>query len=90
MLRPGYDQQSFATAQAHADLASRGWNCDDADDLAGRVRAHDAGRSGRCRLLGRDGELGRVGMVAAILVHGDGDVVAAGWFGHAWDCKSGI
>jgi hypothetical protein len=41
-------------------------------------------------LLGRHGELGGVGMVAAVLVHGDGDVVAAGRFGHAWDCKSGI
>ena len=40
-----------------------------------------------CHLFG---ELGGVGMVAAVLVHGDGDVVAAGWFGHAWDCKSGI
>jgi hypothetical protein len=41
-------------------------------------------------LLGRHGELGGVGVVAAVLVHGDGDVVAAGRFGHAWDCKSGI
>ena len=65
-------------------------NCDDADDLPGRVRADDAGRSGRCRLLGRHGELGGVGMVAAVLVHGDGDVVSAGWFGHVWDSKSGI
>jgi hypothetical protein len=24
------------------------------------------------------------------LVYGDGDVIAAGWSGHAWDCKSGI
>ena len=39
---------------------------------------------------GRHGELGGVGMVATVLVHGDGDVVAAGWFDHAWHCKSGI
>jgi len=32
----------------------------------------------------------RVGMVAAVLVYGDGDVVAAGWFGHTWDYKSGM
>jgi hypothetical protein len=44
----------------------------------------------RCRLLGRHGELGGVGMVAAALVYGDGEVVAAGWFSHAWDYKSGI
>jgi hypothetical protein len=31
----------------------------------------------------RHGELGGVGMVAALLVHGDGDVVAAGRFGYA-------
>jgi hypothetical protein len=30
------------------------------------------------------------GVVAAVLVHSDGDVVAARWFGHAWDCKSDI
>jgi hypothetical protein len=66
-------------------------NCNNADDLPGRVRADDAGRPGRCRLLGRDGELGGVGIAAAdVLVHSDGDVVAAGWIGHAWDCKSGI
>jgi hypothetical protein len=42
------------------------------------------------RLLGCHSELGGVGTVAAVLVHGDGDVVAAGWFGHAWDCRSGF
>ena len=31
-----------------------------------------------------------VGMVAGVLVHGDGDVVAAGWFGYAWDDTSGL
>jgi len=41
-------------------------------------------------LLGRHSELGGVGMMAAVLIYGDGDVVAAGWFGHAWDCKSGV
>jgi glucose dehydrogenase len=39
----------------------------DADDLPGRVHADDAGRSGRCRLPGRYGKLGGVGMVAAVL-----------------------
>ena len=34
---------------------------------------------------GRHGELGGVGMVAAVLVHGDGDVVAAGWAAPADD-----
>jgi len=41
-------------------------------------------------LLGCSGELGLVGMVAAVAVYGDGDVVAPGWFRHAWHCKSGI
>jgi hypothetical protein len=35
-------------------------DCNDADDLADCVHAHDAGSSGRCRPLGRYGELGRV------------------------------
>ena len=42
------------------------------------VCADDADRSGQCHLLGHHGELGGVGMVAAVLVHGNGDVVAAG------------
>ena len=41
-------------------------------------------------LLSRHGELGGVGVVAAVLVHGDSDVVAAGWFGYAWDDTSGL
>jgi hypothetical protein len=68
----------------------RGQDRDHADDLLGRVRAHDAGRPGRRCLLGRHGELGRTGMGAVVPVDSDGDVVAAGWFGYAWDCKSGI
>jgi hypothetical protein len=42
------------------------------------VRAGDTGGPGGCCLLGGHGELGRVGMVTVISVHGDGDVVAAG------------
>ena len=33
---------------------------------------------------------GRIGEMAGVPVHGDGDVVEAGWFGHAWRCRSGI
>ena len=36
------------------------------------------------------GELGRVRLVATVPLKGDGDVVVAGWFGHAWHCKAGI
>jgi hypothetical protein len=40
--------------------------------------------------LGGNGELGRVGEVATVPVHGGGgDIVSAGWFGHARNCKSG-
>jgi hypothetical protein len=63
---------------------------DHADDLPGCVRAHDGSSPGRFCLLGDDGELGRVREVAAVTVRGDGDVIAAGRFGHAWNCKSGI
>ena len=42
-------------------------DCDDAVDLASRVRTEDAGSSGRCWLLGRRGELARVRKVAAVL-----------------------
>ena len=65
-------------------------DADHADDLLGRMCAHDAGGSRGCCLLGCYGELGRVGMVAAVAVYCDGDVVAPGWFRHAWHCKSGI
>jgi hypothetical protein len=57
-----------------------GQDGDDADDLPGRVRADDAGIPGLCCLLGCHGDLGGVGIVAVVLVYGDGDVVAAGWF----------
>ncbi len=67
-----------------------GLDGDHANDLPGCVRGHDAGHPGGYCLFGCHGELGWVGKVAAIPVDGDGDVVAAGWFDHAWDCKSGI
>ena len=30
------------------------------------------------------------GELATVPVYGNGDVIAAGWFCHAWHCKSGI
>lgn len=33
------------------------------------------------------GALGRVREVITIPVHGDGDFVPVGWFGHAWHCS---
>jgi hypothetical protein len=55
---------------------------DDADDLLGRVRAHDSGGPAGCGLLGCGGEPGRVGKMAATPDNGHGDVLPVGRFVH--------
>jgi hypothetical protein len=88
----GHLSASDTTARATATVA--GLACrldgDDADDLPGRVRTHDAGVPARCGLLGCHGELGRIGKVTAIPGYGHGHVVPAGWFVHARHHKSDI
>lgn len=40
--------------------------------------------------IGCHGEIGLVGKMAAVPVHGDEDAIAAELFHHAWHYKSGI
>ena len=57
----------------------------------GSVRADDAGNLWVMPLSGADtANSARVQKVTTVSVHGDGHVVAAGWFIHTWNCKSGI
>ena len=84
--RVGYD----GVGDGHGRVPVRRVDRDDADDPVGHVRADDAGGPAPGRPVGRHREGNRVGKLAVIVRHRDGDVVTAGWFVHAWNRRSGI
>jgi len=74
----------------HGCVPARRIDGDHADDGVGCVRADDAGEPAPCRLAGCRCEGYEVQELAALTRDRDGDVLADGWFVHAWHDKSRI